>query len=267
MERLNRNLSSSPKPKKRFSQNFLQQEKYINELVAAAGISPNDTVLEIGPGLGVITEKLAKTAKRVVAVELDHDLIPQLHEKFKENNNVEIINDDILHFLSSNFQLLTSNFKIIGSLPYQITSPLLHQLANFPGWSSAVLLIQKEVAEKIAAAPPKATYLSNFVKVWADVKLVGIVPKEAFFPAPKVDGAIIKMTHKPEGFAEQSLRVGSEEWSTFLHRGFAHPRQMLNKVFSPETLNEAGVDPRRRPATLTLTEWQELYWTQRTTEL
>jgi 16S rRNA (adenine1518-N6/adenine1519-N6)-dimethyltransferase len=271
---MDRYLPSSLKRRKKFGQNFLRQEKYINALVADATVSPKDTVLEIGPGLGAVTEKLAHLAKKVIAVEFDRDLIPPLQAKFKENTRVEIINDDILHFLEHYHPTTRpQDHKIVGSLPYQITSPLLHQLINLPGWEVATFLIQKEAAEKIIAAPPCATYLANFVQAWADVKLITTVPKEAFFPVPKVDGAIIKLKVSARGglmltkFADSlsdhqknlKLKIDSQRWSAFLHRGFAHPRKMLNKIFPAAMLKKAQVDPHRRPATLMLEEWLRIY--------
>ena len=293
-------------PKKSLGQNFLKDLKVVQDLVNAANITKDDTVLEIGAGTGVITKKLAKQAGRVIAVEFDRDLIPTLQLNLKGLKNVEIISEDILELdvnriykrtlrhserqrrISDGTQEILRpdksglrmtklpRFKIIGSIPYQITSPLIHKLILEGGWSVAVLLIQKEVAKKITAQPPQAAYLSNLAQMFTKVELVRIVPKTAFWPQPKVDGAIIKMYrdteipkhrntgHRPLRHPEpvsgsDRLDIAPKEWSGFLHRGFAHPRKMLNKSFPKDILEKAGIDPTKRPQELTIAEWVKIY--------
>lgn len=254
---MDRHIFTTIKAKKDFGQNFLTDVRVASKLVAAAEIGSDDTVLEIGPGTGKVTEQLARRAKRVIAVELDHALIPNLRTNLKAATNVEIINDDILNYLRYH-ALNNENVadKIVGSLPFQITSPLLHQLVNKAWWKIAALLIQKEVAEKLTAKPPKANYLSNFVRYFADVKLVTTVGREFFFPVPGVDGAIVRLEPKVD-FRKEI--IDPVKWSHFLHRGFSHPRQMINKAFPVEALSKGGIDPQRRPATLTTEEWLKLY--------
>lgn len=254
---MDRRLYSSIKPKKALGQNFLsgaEGGKYLQVLAAAAELSPEATVVEIGPGLGALTKLLAGKAKKVIAVEIDPVLIPILRENLKAYPNVEVVHADILRFLTADFPLPTKDLVITGSIPYQITSPLLHELMVRRNWKVAALLVQKEVAEKLSAEPPKAGYLANFVQTFANVKLVGVVPKTVFWPVPKVDGAIIQLKVQSSKF-----KVDIQVWRRFLHRGFMHPRQMLNKVFPAPVLEAADIDPRRRPATLSLTEWQQVF--------
>ncbi len=241
-------------------QNFLQNPQggeYLRSLALSTEISPEDTVVEIGPGLGALTKLLAQRAKKVIAVEIDPELIPTLQENLRAYPNVEIVNADILKLLTSDFRFPEKNLKVTGSIPYQITSPLLHELMARQNWQVAALLVQKEVAEKISAIPPNAGYLSNFIRTFVDVKLVAVVPKAVFWPIPKVDGAVIQLKVKPGPGRE--LIIDPRKWSRFLHWGFTHPRQMLNKVFPAAVLEAANVDPRRRPATLSLTEWQHVF--------
>ena len=307
--------------KKSLGQNFLTDQKVIRNLVKAANLSKNDTVLEIGAGTGVITRELARQAGKVIAVEFDRDLIPILKlnlKGLKGSETIEVINDDILKLNLKGLK----GFKIVGSIPYQITSPLIHKLIFEGGWQVAVLLIQKEVAEKIIAQPPKATYLSNFTQAFAEVKVIKNVPKTAFKPQPEVDGAIVKLTNKnnrcplnyrhsefalkpdrqgsnvktqnpnksqgpkskgrfgfrilslvrhltlgflisPKGVLNQlqnsKMEISPQNWSAFLHRGFAHPRKMLNKAFPKEVLEKAGINPHQRPQELTITEWKKIH--------
>ena len=261
-------------PKKRFGQNFLIDEKVVADLVAAADLpeadmaTKADVVIEIGAGTGVVTKELAKQAGKVFAFEIDSDLIPVQRSRLLNYKNVEIINKD---FLKVNNQILSntsalcsaevfSDFKIVGSIPYQITSPLIHKLLTFdPRPSLVVLLIQKEVAEKIAARPPKATYLSNIVKLLGEVEMIRLVPKTAFWPAPKVDGAIIKIVCSCPDVHRGPFEVDIEKFQKFLHRGFQHPRKMLRTKFDVADLESCGIAPTRRAQTLELEEWFRLY--------
>lgn len=253
---MDRHLPSGLEPKKRFGQNFLIDEKVVTDLVAAADLVESDTVIEVGAGTGVITKELAKRAGRVIAFEIDRDLIPVLEKNLSGFDNVKIIGGDFLrssplHFVTSSSQ----SYKIVGAIPYQITSPLIHRLLTFePKPALIVFLIQKEVAEKITAKPPRATYLSNLVKLLGEVGRVRLVPKTAFWPAPKVDGAIIKLKVKSE-----KLKVDVEKFQDFLHKGFRNPRKMLRTKFDPDVLESAGIDPTRRAQTLEFEEWLKFY--------
>jgi len=240
------------KYKKELGQNFLIDRNVITATIKSAQIGGDDVVVEVGAGTGALTQPLAEKAKKVIAVEIDKDLIPKLQANLKGLKNVEIINQDILKLPIDNYQL--TSFKVVGSIPYQITSPLVHKLLKLKNSPKSItIVVQKEVAEKIAAEAPKATYLSNFVANFGEAKILKIIKPNAFRPQPKVDSALLHITlyHKP------SIK-DIEQFERFLHHGFAQPRKMLNKRFPAETLQKLKIDPKRRPQTLRFKEWQRL---------
>ena len=254
---MDQHLYSSIKFKKELGQNFLCDKETANLMVNTLHPEKTDVVLEIGPGAGILTSILAKKVEKVFAIEFDRDLIPTLKNNLQGLTNVEIENQDILKYLS---QTKAENKiipfgKILGSLPYQITSPLLHLIAKTPYWKKATILIQKEVAEKITAKPPKSNYLATFLNRYAKIEIVKIVPKNYFFPMPKVDGAIVTLEKKEVSTDPKEV----ERWSNFLHQGFRFPKKMLNKPFEEKALTLAGIDPTRRPGTLLTEEWERLY--------
>lgn len=239
------------KSKKALGQNFLVNKTVVSELIKTADLSNNDTVLEIGAGKGFVTEELAKLPKKVIAVEFDSGLISTLKSNLGTYENVEIVNQNILSYLDSS----KKKHKVVGSIPYQITSPLIHKLLTLKNPPLLItLLVQYEVAKKITALPPKATYLSNFVQTFADVKYIKKVSKKAFRPIPKVDGAIIKIIPHAERYP-----LNAKSYSKFLHKGFSTPRKMLNKVFNPDVLKATEINPKRRPQELETVEWMKLF--------
>lgn len=273
------------RPKKSLGQNFLVDQKVVRDLVNAAEITRSDLVLEVGAGTGTVTRELAKRVGKVIAVEFDRDLIPTLKLNLEGLENVKIINADILKLdlselindkcppassrarppsSSSSCQRQVGqeasragkvgNYKIIGSIPFQITSPLIHKLPETREWSIAILLIQREVAEKITARSPKATYLSNFIAAFAEVEIVKNVPKTAFRPRPNVDGSIIKIRKRSRPYT-----LDPKSFGDFLHYGFSHPRKMLKNVFPERRLEEAEINPQARAQELTLEDWLALY--------
>lgn len=246
-------LPAGLKPKKRFGQNFLVDKKVVANLVAAVELTKEDVVVEVGAGTGILTKELAKRAGKVLSFELDRDLIPVFEKNLSGFDNVEIVNQDFLRFTINDLRF--TDYKIVGSIPYQITSPLIHKLLTLePKPTLVVLLIQKEVAEKITAKPPRATYLSNVVKLLGSVEIVRPVPKTAFWPVPAVDGAIVRLRVQGSGF-----RVDVENFLMFLHQGFQHPRKMLRTKFDSEVLEKCGIAPTRRAQTLKLDKWLKLY--------
>ncbi|MBM4402601.1 MAG: 16S rRNA (adenine(1518)-N(6)/adenine(1519)-N(6))-dimethyltransferase, partial [Candidatus Cloacimonetes bacterium] len=177
-------------PQKKLGQHFLIDKRVLQKLLAAAGVSSSNIVAEVGAGVGTITVELAKRAEKVYAVEIDKNLIPILKSQINDFKNVNIINTDILHLLQG-WSLRNHNLrekaiqqvlqgwslqdlKIIGAIPYQITSPLIHHLLTQENPPCLIaIIVQKEVAEKITAQPPKATYLSNFVSFFGNAEVVG----------------------------------------------------------------------------------------------
>jgi 16S rRNA (adenine1518-N6/adenine1519-N6)-dimethyltransferase len=246
------------KPKKKLGQNFLINEKYISAFVSAVRVSKKDVVVEIGAGTGALTKDLAKKAKKVIAFELDKDLIPILKAELDDFDNVEIINKDFLRVGPQQFNNLTmQQFKLVGSIPYNMTSPLIHKLLDFePRPSSVVLLIQREVAEKITAQPPRATYLSNIVQLLGEVQITDFVPRSAFWPKPKVGGAIIKLVPNAQCLLPKA-EIG--RFQRLLHKGFQYSRKILRNKFDSEILRSAGIAPTQRAQRLSLKKWVKLY--------
>lgn len=244
--------NSAHSPKKSLGQNFLTNTAIVDKLIKAADISTNDTVIEIGPGKGVITKELAKIADRVYGIDLDTNLIVIAKENTQSFENIDFIHHDILTFDLGQIQ---KPYKVVGAIPYNITSPIIHKFLITPIRPiSLTLIVQKEVAEKLVVHPPKATYLSMFVASQGEATIVkNNIPPGVFSPPPKVASAIIHITLSP-----QSAEISPDELSTFLHRGFQHPRKMLRTVFSEEVLKKTGISPRQRPAELTLDQWLRL---------
>lgn len=240
------------RPKKSLGQNFLADQKVVRDLLRAAEVDKEDVVLEVGAGTGAVTRELTQKAGKVIAVEIDKKLIPSLEENLRGFKNVEIINSDILTLNPDRYALAT---KVVGSIPYQITSPLIHKLLKTKKRPRSItIVIQKEVAEKITAEIPKATYLSNFVANFGQAQIVRTIKPEAFRPPPKVDSAILQITLDPKPSVSDS-----NSFEKFLHRGFGQPRKMIKQQFPMDTLIDVGIEPTRRAQTLTFDEWKDLF--------
>jgi 16S rRNA (adenine1518-N6/adenine1519-N6)-dimethyltransferase len=246
------------KPKKSLGQNFLTDKSVATQMVNALEIDNGDDVIEIGPGRGIVTTYLTEKSKpfdtKIFAVELDTRLYRELNELYSEEHKVKIVNENILDWLP---EFSTDrNIKIIGSIPYYITSPIIHKIIkmrNLP--ETVVLLVQKEVAEKIKDRPPDSSYMSSFIQTFFEVKYLGKVPSKKFNPEPQVDGGILKMTKRGEGFTPEFIR----KYEGFLHRAYSNPRKMLNKVFRQEELEKGKIDPRLRAQNLGAEEWLNFY--------
>ncbi len=256
------------RPDKALGQNFLIDKHVMKRFLQAADLAPNDVVLEIGSGIGAITLELARQVKQVIAVEKDKGIANVLQEVLRDANledKVQIVNEDILEFLISNNKCMPRTEwywgHILGAIPYSITSPLLHKLIKEAGPLVPVtLIIQNEVANKIAAKSPNATYLSNFVQTFYNVSLVGKpISPPAFWPQPKVYSRIIKLMPKSSIVISKAEDINKFE--KFLHQGFSNPRKMLNKVFDKERLLKAEIDPQSRPQRLSLEQWLKLFST------
>jgi 16S rRNA (adenine1518-N6/adenine1519-N6)-dimethyltransferase len=256
---------------KGLGQNFLQDPLALEEIVSAAEIGLTDTVLEIGPGLGSLTRYLAVSAKEVVAVELDQNLIPPLEAILVPYQNVRIIHGDILK-LSPNELIAEDNYLVVANIPYYITSAVIrHLLAQSPKGESEskprriVLTIQKEVAQRICAKPGDLSLLALSVQVYGKPRIATYIPAEAFFPAPKVDSAVLVIDIYPAPLIQE------EDLNTFfklIKAGFSQKRKTLRNSLSSglhispvnaaELLRRANIDPQRRAESLSLSEWSEL---------
>ena len=190
-------------PNKRLGQNFLFDEQSLQTI--ASEVTSEDTVIEIGPGLGTLTAILAEKASKVIAVELDSNMVQILEDRFKLYNNVQIIQDDILHV---DIDKIAPKAKIVANLPYYITTSIITNLLN-TNIKDITILIQKEVAERICAEPgtKKAGAITYYVKYYADSKIVANVPKECFIPSPEVESAVVKITKRNE----KAVKVNNEK--------------------------------------------------------
>jgi 16S rRNA (adenine1518-N6/adenine1519-N6)-dimethyltransferase len=253
------------RPKKGLGQNFLIDPADRARIVAAADLTRDDTVLEIGPGPGVLTELLVEQAGRVVAVELDDRLIPFLRERFAGQAHVSIVHADILE--TDPAQLIEGRpYKVVANLPYYITSAVIrHLLESNPAPDLLVLTVQREVAERMVAQPPNMSLLALGTQFYSTGKIVARIPAGAFYPAPKVESAVVRLDRRREPVAGD---ITSGQFFEVARAGFSQPRKQLRNSLAaglglPPSevevwLGRAGVDPKRRAETLTLAEWAAL---------
>ncbi|MDP8922093.1 MAG: 16S rRNA (adenine(1518)-N(6)/adenine(1519)-N(6))-dimethyltransferase RsmA [Chloroflexota bacterium] len=249
--------------RKRFSQSFLVDRRIPEQIVRAAAVGPDDEVLEIGPGLGIMTRVLARKAARVVAVELDRDLARALPRLVPDN--VEIVQGDALEFDPAD--RFRGAYTLVANLPYAITSPFLFRYFDVrPAPRLIVVMIQREVAERVAARAGALSYLAVAVQSVASVRLVRLVPPGAFYPRPKVESAVIRLDPRPEPLVPPEQRAS---FLALVRAGFAQPRKTLAnslaqglgvpRADAAARLGWAGISPERRPQELGLEEWRALF--------
>jgi 16S rRNA (adenine1518-N6/adenine1519-N6)-dimethyltransferase len=246
------------KPHKELGQNFLTDKSVAIEMVNALEIKNGDEIVEIGPGHGVVTKILLERADSldfsIRAIELDPRLYQELQNLYAGHEKIEIIKDNILDWLPG-FST-DRNLKIIGSIPYYITSPIIHKIIKMKSDpKTVILLMQKEVADKIKSIPPDSSYMSSFVQTFFSIKYLGKVPSKKFYPEPQVDGGIIKMSRKDLVLTLETIR----KYEGFLHRAYSNPRKMLNKVFKKEELERGTIDAQLRAQNLGAGEWLSFY--------
>jgi 16S rRNA (adenine1518-N6/adenine1519-N6)-dimethyltransferase len=250
---------------KGLGQNFLIDEEALMTAVDAAQIQPGDHILEIGPGLGTLTRVLAQRAEKVISVELDKKMLLPLKEVLSPYKNVEIINRDILQVNIS--ELMGGHkFLIVANIPYNITSALIrHILESETTPSVCVLMVQKEVAERICAKPGNLSLLALSVQLYGSPSIISIVPASSFDPAPKVDSALIKI----ELFATPQVKKSViPKLFRIAKAGFGQKRKKLRNSLSSglaisteaceELLIKSDIDPQRRAQTLSLEEWNAI---------
>ena len=253
------------RPSKGLGQNFLVDPNILDRVIDAAEIQPEDQVLEVGPGLGHLTRHLAQKAKRVVAVELDKKFIPILTNILKPYPNVEIVQTDILDLNLGDY-FTQPGYLVVANIPYYITSALLRHLLEAPHPPSRLTLtVQKEVAKRICAKPGKFSLLSLSVQVYGQPQTITTIPAGAFYPAPKVDSAVVRVDLYPEPLIQ---RENLEAFFTLVKAGFSQKRKMLGnalgsrmgwgKELAQKRLLAADIDPQRRAQTLTIEEWGRL---------
>lgn len=255
------------KARKRLGQHFLVDENVLQTIKSAAELTLVDTVIEVGPGLGILTRELAKLAGQVIAVELDNKLAAILKEKLASLENVTIINEDILHIDPVTLMPEPRPYKVVANLPYYITSHVLrHFLEASVKPEKMIVTVQKEVAEAIVAVPGKRSLLSISVQFYGKPEIVSYVPAKSFYPAPEVDSAILRI----DVFPRPDVAVTDEQgFFKLVRAGFTASRKQianslaqglgLDKTEVLTLLEKAGIVPRRRAETLTLEEWARLW--------
>jgi len=250
-------------PKKSLGQHWLHDEASLAAMCEAAGVQSGDTVLEIGPGLGTLTELLVRRAKQVIAVEFDGKLAKELPKRVKADN-LQVISQDILGF---DFTSLPHDYKLVANIPYYLTSNLIRVISETPNPpQSATILVQKEVAQRVAAEPGAMSLLSVTAQFYWQVSLRREVRAELFTPPPKVDSQILIMARRPVPLFPN---VDAKDFFRLIKAGFAQRRKtLLNSLSSGLHLDrdkvqaicqKAGIEPARRAQTLSLDEWHSLY--------
>ena len=261
---------------KSLGQNFLTDKNIIEKIINAPDIGKKDLVIEIGPGIGVLTAEAAERAGKVIAIEIDRNLIPILKETLKEHDNIEVINQDILK--TDLNQLLEQNkefrgqrmegVKIIGNLPYYITTPIIMKILEEGVQADSItIMMQKEVADRLKAPPGSKTYgaISVAVQYYCEVVHVANVPKEVFIPQPKVDSSVLKLMirkEKPVELKDEKL------FFQCIKSGFGQRRKTLlnsltgtmgaSKEQVESALSRAGIDGKRRAETLSIEEFARI---------
>jgi len=260
-------------PSKGKGQNFLIDESVLEQIVQAADLKATDKVLEIGPGLGVLTEKLIKTAGTVLAVELDKKILTYLQTKFIEKKNLKIIEGDILKIKNQEISdQLGVGYKVVANIPYNITSPIIQKFLTYePKPTELVLLVQKEVAQRICAQAGDMSILAVSVQMAAQPEIVGYVSKEYFWPVPEVDSAILKLRIKGVADGSTGLTMTAtheKEFFRIVKIGFSARRKKLYNNLSAglkisteqakDALKQAGIGEDVRPQDLSIENWLNL---------
>lgn len=254
-------------PKKLMGQNFLADRGVLLSILEAAQLQKEDAVIEIGPGIGTLTKELAQQVKKVIAIEKDHRMVSILQETLSGHHNVEIINEDALVALGR-YTKTIKDYKVVANIPYYMTSFLIRSLleaTNQP--SHIILMVQKEIAQRICAKPPHMSLLSVSVQYYGNPHLFSPVKKESFWPSPKVDSAILAIEPKNTPHPDNDL------FFEVVKAGFSHPRKqlvnnlsvlkdqngiILDKHRISQWLLENQINPRQRAQTLSIDDWARL---------
>lgn len=252
--------------KKRFGQHWLQSEIALLQIVEAAALQNNDRLLEIGPGTGILTERLLPIVEAVVGVEIDRDLCQQLRKKFKSEPKFQLIETDILALDLSSLPL---HNKVVANIPYNITGPILGKVLGsiakpVKDYEVIVLLVQKEVAQRLSANPATTDYgaLSVKMQYLAEIEMIATVPAKAFYPPPQVDSAIIRLT--PRTYPQ--ISHNPKHLETIIKLGFASKRKMLKNNLKgliesdslSQILEQLDINPQSRAEELGISHWIEL---------
>ncbi|MFH1509855.1 MAG: 16S rRNA (adenine(1518)-N(6)/adenine(1519)-N(6))-dimethyltransferase RsmA [Candidatus Nealsonbacteria bacterium] len=246
-------------PSKGLGQNFLIDGSAINKVVSAIDFKSDNTIIEVGPGFGILTKRLVEKAKKVVAIEKDPNMVKLLEEESSLSNNLEIINSDILKWEPEE-----ANYTLVGNIPFYLTAPVIRKFLEYKNKpKQIVFIIQKEVAQRICANPPKMSILAVSVQLYAEAKIISYIKKDSFWPSPKIDSAIIKIVPKKE-----KLKVDTDLFFKVVKAGFSQPRkQLLNnlstklnvdKIKILSWLSKNNIKPELRAETLEVKDWINL---------
>lgn len=246
--------------KKQFGQNFLRNIEWIMNFVEAAELDKDDLVVEIGPGDGAITNFVLQQVKELIAIEIDFDLVKHLSEIFEDYKNFKVIQADVLQWNVTK-TIKDRKYKVVGALPYNISKQIIKKFfeqEHKP--ESLTFILQNEVALKYSAQAPKATFLSNYAALHADVEYVSKIPNTDFYPVPAVDGGIIHIRNFKNNINQELVR--------FIRLGFSQPRKKLSKNLSnygyekndvEGALVDLGHKDSARAGELTIEQWQTLF--------
>jgi 16S rRNA (adenine1518-N6/adenine1519-N6)-dimethyltransferase len=256
------------RPKKRLGQNFLRDTSVLPRIVKAMELGAGEQVVEIGSGTGVLTEALLEAGARVTAVELDDSLLAMLEERFRDDERIRLWHGSALSF--DPCIECEGTYKLAGNIPYYITAPLVrHFLENDCRPALLVLMVQREVAERMTAAPGKLSVLGVSVQIYAEAEIVSRVPAAAFYPAPKVESAIVRLRPHLSGPATEN----TDAFFTVVRAGFSAKRKQLANSLSAglgeprevaaTLLDAASIDPKLRAEDLSIEDWKRLtsLWT------
>ena len=252
-------------PSKKYGQNFLINPEPIEKMVEAAEIKPDDTVVEVGPGFGVLTLALVEKATKVLSFEIEKKIEPYWAEELKKHNNLEIVWGNVLHEVESQNSIKSlKSYKVVANLPYQITSQILRaflEMENKPG--VMVLMVQKEVAERICAPAGDMSVLSVSVQYYGEPEIIAYVPRSSFWPVPAVDSVVIRVRINKN---KAVIKNEADLLFKIVKAGFSSRRKMLIKNLSAvidkdkirSVFKELGIDEKVRAQELSVEQWRLL---------
>ena len=255
------------RPKKSLGQHFLVDRRVLSRIVAAAELSADDTVVEVGPGRGLLTDELAARAGRVAAVELDGELASTLEARYEHMSHVSVVRADARDVDIESLVGPGPSYKLVANLPYYAASPIVRRfLESQRSPDLMVFMVQREVAERMTASPGQMSLLSVGVQLYGEPKVVCHVPPAAFRPRPKVSSTVLRVDVRPQPALDLRSEAGFFE---VVRAGFSAPRKQIRNTLkqglplesglADEILSAADIDPTRRPRTLSLEEWARVY--------
>ncbi len=249
-------------PRKRFGQNFLHDGNKLREILCAAEVRPGQTVLEVGPGTGVLTEEMLEAGARVVAVEIDHNMCDILRHRIgPDSDRFQLIHADVMHAKHQiNPQVVAAidpersaiPFKLVANLPYNVASPLIATLAlDHPAMTHAIVMVQKEVAQRLISPPGSKDYgpISVVVQAMCTHELVTILSPHCFWPAPQVESAVVKLTRRPQPLTDDPHRLAA-----FVQKLFTKRRKQIGTILGRQTPLPPGIDAHLRPEQLSIAQ-------------